>query len=950
MAGDQGKKRIAHVVSHTHWDREWRYPIWETRFMLVDFMDELLEVLESGKYPAFLLDGQCSPIMDYLEVRPENGGRIMELIKADKLQIGPWYTLPDEYPVDGEALVRNLLWGRRISEGLGKVMNIGYTPFGWGQTAQLAQIYAGFGMDVAMIGKRVSKERAPQSEFVWRSPDGSELLASRFGVWGRQNFYFYFHLSALFGTEHTGLGWNYDWANAGVIFHRADDEQFEQDMHRVDPPAEWYPEWAKQEVLDKAWWTTDESVMPNDRLMMNGCDYAASQPMFPEMLAKINEMDTADDREWIHTSMPAFVDLMRKNIDRSKLEVVEGELRDGPAGHVTGNALTTRLALKRLNKKAQNLLIRFAEPFAVAGALHGIEYPTEFMRMAWDFMLQSHPHDSINGVTQDKTVEDNTYRINQVIDLSQSIGNRTMQQFVSKIDLSGFEDDDVLVVAFNPSPYPRREIAKAWLHMPCKPEGLPSWPGTYRNVVMCDADGNMLDTQNMGSERDIRAVAEIHTRARPFINDRYLVHFDTGEIPAGGYKVFKAAWYDEENHPPKWQGAGGNGALERTECLLTAPNAMENEHLRVSVEGDGTFTVVDKATGKTYAGLNYYEDRGEHGEYWINTRPMFDQVITSLGCPARTWSEQVGPLTASLVSEVTMQIPIKGDKPNQKRGVGTSELKLKATATLRAGSKQVDVEVEFENRQEDHYLRVMFPTGLSEATHADAGGHFTVDRRPIRPTGPQPSLVWPDMATLPHNMFVDVSDGANGIAFLNDSLMEYEVTDTPDRVVALSLLRSVPNWVCTEGRVGSGWPSQKGGQALGWHKVHYAIRPHEGTWEQANVANEAELFNVPLRLVQTRKSSGELPAKQASFYGIDNPLIRFAALKRAHDRASVVARVYNPTGQEQSGNLTLMANVGKAWLTDLNEERGEELTVSGGHSVKLSVPPQKIVTVEIEPA
>ncbi|UCD30526.1 MAG: hypothetical protein JSV03_08680, partial [Planctomycetota bacterium] len=61
------KKRIAHIISHTHWDREWRYPIWETRLLLIDFMNELIEVLESGKYPGFLLDGQVAPVLDYLE-------------------------------------------------------------------------------------------------------------------------------------------------------------------------------------------------------------------------------------------------------------------------------------------------------------------------------------------------------------------------------------------------------------------------------------------------------------------------------------------------------------------------------------------------------------------------------------------------------------------------------------------------------------------------------------------------------------------------------------------------------------------------------------------------------------------------------------------------------------------------------------------------------------------
>ena len=26
----------AYVVTHTHWDREWRYPIWENRQYLID--------------------------------------------------------------------------------------------------------------------------------------------------------------------------------------------------------------------------------------------------------------------------------------------------------------------------------------------------------------------------------------------------------------------------------------------------------------------------------------------------------------------------------------------------------------------------------------------------------------------------------------------------------------------------------------------------------------------------------------------------------------------------------------------------------------------------------------------------------------------------------------------------------------------------------------------------
>ena len=94
----QKSNRTGHIVSHTHWDREWRYPLWQTRLMLVDFLDELVQLLESDTYPGFLLDGQLSPVCDYLEIRPEMKGRIKKLISAGKLQVGPWLTLPDEYP------------------------------------------------------------------------------------------------------------------------------------------------------------------------------------------------------------------------------------------------------------------------------------------------------------------------------------------------------------------------------------------------------------------------------------------------------------------------------------------------------------------------------------------------------------------------------------------------------------------------------------------------------------------------------------------------------------------------------------------------------------------------------------------------------------------------------------------------------------------------------------
>src|SRR5665647_3708405 len=129
------KKDRAYIVSHTHWDREWRYPLWENRLKLVTLMDELLEILDTDpEYRSFLLYGQSVMVEDYLEVRPGNKEKIMKYVKEGRMSIGPWYTLPDLYPVDGECLVRNLLKGIRYSDSLGGHLKVGYESFGWGQT------------------------------------------------------------------------------------------------------------------------------------------------------------------------------------------------------------------------------------------------------------------------------------------------------------------------------------------------------------------------------------------------------------------------------------------------------------------------------------------------------------------------------------------------------------------------------------------------------------------------------------------------------------------------------------------------------------------------------------------------------------------------------------------------------------------------------------------------
>ena len=137
-------RRRVNVVPHTHWDREWYAPFRTFQLRLVDLVDGLLELMESDpSYAHFLLDGQMAAVDDYLEVRPENEGRLRRLAASGRITFGPWYVLMDEFLVSGETIVRNLQLGLERAAAFGGAMEVGYLPDMFGHVAQMPQLLSG---------------------------------------------------------------------------------------------------------------------------------------------------------------------------------------------------------------------------------------------------------------------------------------------------------------------------------------------------------------------------------------------------------------------------------------------------------------------------------------------------------------------------------------------------------------------------------------------------------------------------------------------------------------------------------------------------------------------------------------------------------------------------------------------------------------------------------------
>lgn len=907
----------AYVVTHTHWDREWRYPIWENRQYLIDMIDELLEILDTQpEYSCFLMDGQSVIIEDYLEFKPENREKVEGYIKAGKIDVGPWYTLPDLYPVCGESLVRNLLKGDRLSKKLGRRLEVAHESFGWGQTAQFPQIYKGFGLDFVVVAKNVSKDRCPNCEFLWEAPDGTKVFATRLGEHARANFFMNAFLAITTDKDYNSNEYFMRLGKDGQVYHEADGKGFWEDYFVIQDNGKIHENRLKDAVR-LAWESMNDTVLSDKRILMNGSDSSTAQPQLVEIIKKSQEL--FPELELKLSTLEEYVDEFKKSVDESKLRTIKGELRDGPAYKCSANALATRPNIKILNKKVENSIFKTAEPLSMMEE----KYNRAFLDKAVDYLLLSHPHDSINGVTQDKTANDTMYRLNQALELAETVSNTACKNIVKNIDFSGYADEDILLVLFNTLPCKRNEIVKLYIDFP---QSMNVW-----EFELYDGD-KKLNMQVLSRDEVVTPVSNLHTRPLPYEVDRFEVIVETGNLPAMGYKTIKAVKTKDLNRKTVfWHDMRKFTGKE----LITGVNTMENDFLAVCVETNGTLTITDKANGKVFSGLNYFEETGDQGDYWIYYPPYHNKTFNSLGANAEIWYEENGELSATIAAKVKMNVPAFGIvNKNMVQGKSCrseelTELEIVTYYTLKKDAKAVEVKTQIHNTAKDHRMRVVFDTGIKTETACSAG-HFYVDERS---TIPQGEKYYPEMQTLPKGYYTTLKNEEAGFSFIDNSTCEYEADK--DGRLAITLFRGVRNIICTEFRSAGAFPHEDGGQSLGVLTFEYLLHP----FTENDTAMLAERISAPVKTVQTCKGLGTKSDKR-SLLEIPEELV-MTAYKKAEDRNAKVIRLFNPTAQTVKG--TISGEFIKARLLNLNEEYLSDLDVT-----ELEVAPYKILTIEVE--
>ncbi len=886
-----------HVISNTHWDREWKHSAARHQHMLVYVLDMVLDLLanEPG-FDAFHLDSQTIPLLDYLEIRPEREADVRAQVESGRLAVGPWYCLPDEYCVSGESLIRNLLLGHRIARRFGKVCKSGYSPFSWGQISQMPQIYRGFGIDVMMFYRGVNTRVAPRSEFIWLGPDGSEIIASRLGARPRYNAWYVLQRPAYWGAKLDALNdFSLPWSCGHGLFHLASDDLATADYRLVHPQYGYdgsvIPDAARQALREQdADWSTPH------RLWAIGHD--ASGPDAREVRMVADAADAVGDEADVFISdFERFQAALRAS-RRADWPTVTGEMRHsataGSSSSLLGWILSARSYLKQDNFRTEQALIVQAEPLAVCARMLGAAYPRAFLDRAYALLLQNHAHDSIGGCGRDVVHDEIQARLRQVREICNCVTEQALMDIAGAVDLSGWHPEELALVVYNQLARPRTEVAPLTLDTPS------DWTG----FEIVDEQNRALTVQPVAEAAPFEETVYCPNDVFNFVTARrQAVRVELPDVPAMGYRMFRLR---------RVANAAAPAASARPS------RALENEYLSVVINDNGTYDVTDKRTGRAFAGLGYFRDSGAAGNPWQHEAPPDDREYTTEDCRANITLVRAGALETVYRVAIDWALPESLTADGRTRSAVLRSFALVNTVTLRRGAPWVEIVTEFDNAVHDHYLRVCFPMRLAAET-VQVQTPFDVVTRPIALPECGPGDEAPQ-AEQPMHAFVDMTDGIAGAALLNEGLKAYEACADAERTLNLTLLRGLKMRFFVPERFDHA-ELAGGSQCPGAQRFRYAFMPHPGDWERGGVWAAAEQFNAPLLAAQLSVTPHGHAPPARSFIELEPSSLTISAVKQSEQGPGWIVRLFNPLSEPVHGRLRLNAGRAPADATAFPRER-----------------------------
>jgi hypothetical protein len=622
--------------------------------------------------------------------------------------------------------------------------------------------------------------------------------------------------------------------------------------------------------------------------------------------------------------------------DAAAVPVLAGELRWSYRYTWTLQGVHgTRAPLKRRHARTELLLIRHADALAaLALGLVGADQ-RPLLDHAWRLLLQCQFHDSIGGCTSDAVARRVELRLADARNVAAEIARLSINKLVGNDPDRVRENSEIAepqLVLWNPVPRRRNGVLVADL----------SW---FRQDVLVGPPGDRMPRMGPGS--------------RPF----HLLGPD-GSIPvqrlggrAGQERLDAARHYPDQDEvdwtrvafrAPTVSGLGlaalhaAPGNRPGTGDARCSGRSIGNEIIELTVERQGSLTLIDRRNGQRYPNVLSLESTGDKGDTYTFAAPPRDKIHRHRG-RVSVRPLATGPLVAALELEWLLGA---GRRPS---GAGTGAVRVRTIVTVYAGSPAVRCTLEVDNRALDHRLRARVPTGIP-ASQALAGGQFGGERRGVQVAAATKYPREVPVPTAPVHRYVAHAGRTRGLAVLTPGFFEYELEPGGDLLI--TILRAVgqlsrPDLPTRPGH--AGWPvATPMAQCLGRERLQLALAPFSASLLE-NEALLAELWEdvfLPIQPVWLRQASPlSMPSLEVRLEGKG---LLFSGVKPAERGREVVLRCYNASSEPAAGTWHLSTGVSSARRARADEHVLHEIRMSeGSRSIPFHAAPHEIVTIMV---
>ena len=793
---------------------------------------------EAERDPSYRFHIEYAIFLDhFLRIHPEQATRLKRLMAAGQIEAGPTWTGLHNSHQPGETLVRNILYAKLfLRESLG-VDAIGCTRSDLPDyTPQEAQIFAKSGVPFIQMTRQGPRE---ERLFWAESPDGSRVL-----VWADNPLW--------------NAGGGYGWS---LFRGLADSVARMRELHFEEELA---------------------ADLPNSKaplyLIQAGNDLLLPLPELPERVRAWNKQSP------LQLELMTMREYYAAVRDTQGLAVLRGEV---PCSWAYLGLYYAHHYL--LDQEATFALLAAERLATLAHATRAVEYPGGDLRRAWLSLAKAGDHNyDCQGVrTGDARKLDER---KSVIWAAAEITRAALAPLAEQVHV---QPNSMGLVVFNPSSWPRREVASAhftmyWHKIPRRWDILPD------ESVVTDA-GDPARSSCMGVPCGFNYAAQgfeivddqgkqVPYQITEDICDetRDVALLFPAETPPLGYRTYSLRPVKE---PPRF---ATTTAVYHNDVHSTQDWVMQNRWLRVRVGAD-SFTIEDLQRRRTLV---------RKGSLPL-VRSLPSDFLSGYLPDVKTWGCRFAGASVTETGGVrtVLHVDVESEHPDVRRQA--------LDFTLYEHAPILDITMTVDARGNDlSTVQVSLPTGFVDPklTYAVPYGVGDVDDT-MPGTDPRPEQGGPVMeigawrATRMVQGWLDVSDAQSGLTIASNCRVFRLEGNVVSCLVQLISRRIQQPLVC-----------------------HFRLTPHDGNWREAQAQQAAENLLMPLAVYTVNDTVSPKSAPgQASLLSVQPANVAVGSMKRAEDGVGVIVRLVETSGQRTVAHVETCLLVSEAYLCDLLE-------------------------------